>query len=159
MIDEVIIYSDGACSGNPGPGGYGAILTLGQHQKEVNGGFRRTTNNRMELLAIIKALESLKRQCKVTVVSDSKYIVNAMNKRWPHKWSQNNWKLRKNEDAKNPDMWKIMLELENKHELSFKWVKGHSGHEMNERADTLAVEARDDVSNYKIDDFFEKSVE
>ncbi len=158
MLEEVTIYSDGACSGNPGPGGYGAILTIGKHQKEINGGFRKTTNNRMELLAIIKALESLKRECKVKVVSDSKYIVDAMTKRWAHKWSQNNWKLRKNEDAKNPDMWKVMLELENKHELSFKWVKGHSGHEMNERADTLAVEARDEVSKHKIDDFFENSL-
>jgi ribonuclease HI len=155
MSNEVTIYTDGACSGNPGPGGYGAILTFGEHQKEINGGFRKTTNNRMELLAIIKALELLNKKCNVTIVSDSKYIVDAMTKKWVHKWANNQWKLRKNEDAKNPDLWKEMLEHETKHSLKFIWVKGHAGHAMNERADSLAVTARDNSAEHQADDFFE----
>jgi ribonuclease HI len=157
MQDNITIYSDGACSGNPGPGGYGAILTFKGKEKEISAGFKLTTNNRMELLAILEALECLKKECDVTIISDSKYIVDAMTKKWPHKWSQNNWKLRKNEDAKNIDLWKRMLSYQQKHDLKFKWVKGHSGHEMNERADKLAVGARDDHSNHKVDQFFEQN--
>ncbi|MBF0196353.1 MAG: ribonuclease HI [Planctomycetes bacterium] len=153
---EIIIYSDGACAGNPGPGGYGAILVFGKNEKKIAAGFRKTTNNRMEIMAVIEALKSLKFSCRAVIYSDSKYVVDAMTKHWPHKWRQKNWHTSGKQLAKNVDLWKEMLELEQQHELVFNWVKGHSGNHYNEIADELAVGARDDKANYKVDEPYEK---
>ena len=141
MPDEVIIYTDGACSGNPGPGGYGTVLQYGDSRKELSGGFRKTTNNRMELLAVIEGLHALNRPCEVTVFSDSRYIVDAVNKGWAERWQASGWKRNKRERALNPDLWEKLLKLLNTHEVSMKWVKGHAGNPGNERADELAVAA------------------
>ncbi len=138
---EVIIYTDGACSGNPGPGGYAAILRHKNHEKVVTGGYRNTTNNRMELLAAIKALETLKEPCKVTLYSDSKYLVDAMTLGWARRWQANNWMRNKRDRALNPDLWERLLELTRKHNVSFIWTRGHNNDEYNERCDKLAVEA------------------
>ncbi|NNF01584.1 MAG: ribonuclease HI [Bacteroidia bacterium] len=133
----VRIYTDGASRGNPGPGGYGVILTLGSHRKELAEGFRLTTNNRMELLSVIVALESLKREgLDVEIYSDSKYVVDAVEKRWVFGWEKKNFK-----DKKNPDLWKRFLKIYKKHKVKFHWIKGHNDHPMNERCDELAVEA------------------
>lgn len=140
-MKQVTLYTDGACSGNPGPGGYGAILTYGKHSKQLSGGFRNTTNNRMEILAVIKGLELLKEPCAVTVVTDSQYVANAMNKGWARKWRSNGWKRANKEKALNVDLWEKLLGLAEKHRVSFQWVRGHNGHPMNERCDTLAVSA------------------
>ena len=141
MPDRVIIYTDGACSGNPGPGGYGTVMQYGDNRKELSGGFRNTTNNRMELLAVIKGLQLLNRPCEVTVFSDSKYIVDAVNKGWARRWQANGWKRNKREKALNPDLWARLLKLLDTHEVSLRWVKGHAGNPGNERADALAVDA------------------
>ena len=134
---EVIAYTDGGASGNPGPGGYGAILMWGQHQKEFSEGFRLTTNNRMELLAVITVLEVLKKDgLEVVIYSDSKYVVDAVKKGWVFNWERKNFK-----DKKNPDLWQRFLRVYRKHRVRFEWVKGHAGHPMNERADYLAVSA------------------
>lgn len=140
-MKQVTLYTDGACSGNPGPGGYGAILTYGKHSKQLSGGFRNTTNNRMEILAVIKGLELLKEPCTVTVVTDSQYVANAMNKGWARKWRSNGWRRGNKEKALNVDLWQKLLDLADKHRVSFQWVRGHNGHPMNERCDTLAVAA------------------
>lgn len=140
-MKKVTIYTDGACSGNPGPGGYGAVLRYGGHSRELNGGFRRTTNNRMELLAVIKSLEALKTPCKATIYSDSRYIVDAVNKGWARRWKANGWRRNKKEKAVNPDLWDRLLALLDVHDTEFRWVKGHAGNEGNERADALAVAA------------------
>ena len=146
MSDRVVIYTDGACSGNPGPGGYGAVLQYGDSSKELSRGFRKTTNNRMELLAVIEGLKALKRPCEVTVFSDSKYIVDAVNKGWARRWQANGWKRNKRERALNPDLWAQLLDLLNTHDVNLQWVKGHAGNPGNERADALAVAAsRGDV--------------
>ena len=137
----VTIYTDGACSGNPGPGGYGTILLAGRNRKELSAGFRRTTNNRMELLAVIVGLQALKRPCKVELFSDSKYVVDAINKGWALRWQANKWKRNKKDKALNIDLWKQLLPLLEKHEVSLHWVKGHSTDQENNRADRLAVEA------------------
>jgi len=135
---RVTIYTDGAASGNPGPGGYGVVLeSSAGHRKELSGGFRKTTNNRMELLAVIVGLLELKStEVAVTVVSDSKYVVDAINKGWLRSWVKKNFK-----DKKNPDLWKRMIPLLDKHNPTFQWVKGHNNHPQNERCDTLAVQA------------------
>lgn len=140
-MKHVIIYTDGACSGNPGPGGYGVILECNGSEKELSGGFRNTTNNRMELMGVIRGFESLKEACSVTVVSDSKYVVDAIEKGWAAKWRANGWKRNKKDPALNPDLWARLLDLCAKHTVRFTWVNGHAGHPQNERCDTLAVEA------------------
>ena len=135
---RVIIYTDGAASGNPGPGGYGVVLESNAgHRKELNGGFRKTTNNRMELLAVIVGLRELKNtEVAVTVVSDSKYVVDAINKGWLRSWVKKGFK-----DKKNPDLWRLMIPLIDKYNPTFQWVKGHNNHPQNERCDALAVQA------------------
>ena len=139
--NEVTIYTDGSSLGNPGPGGYGVVLKAGTHRKELSGGFRKTTNNRMELLGVIEGLRSLKRPCKVTLYSDSKYIVDAVNQGWARRWKANNWKRNKKEKALNPDLWKELLDLLDEHEVEFIWVKGHANTAENNRCDRLAVAA------------------
>jgi len=141
MDDIVEIYTDGACKGNPGPGGYGVVLISNDRKRELSGGVRKTTNNRMELLACIEGLRSLKRPCSVVLTSDSKYVVNAMVKGWAKRWRSNGWKLSPSKSAKNPDLWKALLELCEEHTVKFEWVKGHSAHPENERCDELAVAA------------------
>ncbi len=134
---DVVIYTDGAASGNPGPGGYGAILQSGGHYKELSGGFAYTTNNRMELLAVIVGLEALKyNDCNVTVYSDSTYVVNAVEKGWLHNWERKGF-----HGKKNADLWKRFLTSYRKHKVKINWVKGHAGNPMNERCDVLAVTA------------------
>lgn len=136
---KVWIYTDGACSGNPGPGGWGAILKCDGHTKELSGGEPQTTNNRMELTAVIEALASLKYPCEVVLTSDSKYIIDAVQKGWAKKWKANNWMRTKKDKAMNPDLWEKLLTLLEKHPVTFVWVKGHAGHPENERCDELAV--------------------
>ncbi len=140
-IREVVVYTDGACSGNPGPGGYGGILKSGAHHKEISGGFRKTTNNRMEILAAIKCLEALKYRCRVKLYSDSRYLVDAMTKNWAARWRANGWMRNRNEPAVNPDLWERMLILCSQHEVEFIWVKGHASTPENNRCDELAVAA------------------
>ena len=137
LMKKVTIYTDGGCSGNPGPGGYGAVLLYGSNRKEISEGFKLTTNNRMEMLACIKALEILKYPCEVTLFSDSKYVINGIVKGWAKNWEANNWKRNKNEMAKNPDLWSRLLRLCESHNVTFIWVKGHAGNKENERCDLL----------------------
>lgn len=137
MSHKITIYTDGASSGNPGPGGYGVVLMSGSHRKELSDGFRLTTNNRMELLAVIVALEALKADnCLVTIYTDSKYVADAVSKGWVFGWVKKNFK-----GKKNPDLWKRFLEVYKKHQIKFVWVKGHANIPENERCDQLAVEA------------------
>ena len=137
MSAEITIYTDGAARGNPGPGGYGVVLMSGKHRKELSGGFRLTTNNRMELLAVIKALEALKNSgSKVTIYTDSRYVADAINKGWLFQWESKGFKKKK-----NPDLWKKFLELYRQHNVRLVWVKGHNNLKENERCDQLAVEA------------------
>ncbi|HRT32750.1 MAG TPA: ribonuclease HI [Anaerolineae bacterium] len=140
-LKHVILYTDGAASGNPGPGGYGVILKFQGKRKELAGGYRRTTNNRMELLAAIVGLETLKERCEVTLYTDSAYLVNAINEGWAQRWRAHGWMRNKNEPALNPDLWERLLRLCEQHEVHFVWVKGHAGHPENERCDQLAQEA------------------
>lgn len=140
-MKKIEMYTDGACSGNPGPGGYGTILRYNGHEKEFSAGYKKTTNNRMELMAIIVGLEALKEPCQVDVYSDSKYIVDAVNQGWAQRWKRNGWKRNKKEYAKNTDLWERLLALLNKHRVNLLWVKGHAGHAENERCDQLAVAA------------------
>lgn len=144
---HVVIYTDGACSGNPGPGGYGIILQYGEHRKELSEGFAETTNNRMELLAVITALEALKTSCAVDLYSDSKYVIDAIQKGWAVKWRSKNWMRTPKEKAKNPDLWERLLKLLDYHEVTFHWVKGHASNENNNRCDELAVQAWKAVKN------------
>ena len=143
MEKTVYIYTDGACSGNPGPGGYGAILKYDGHIKELSGGEADTTNNRMELLGVIKSLEVLKFPCKVILTTDSKYVADSVTKGWARKWKQNNWIKSDKKKALNIDLWERLLALLDVHDVSFNWVKGHAGHPENERCDRLAVIERD----------------
>lgn len=138
-MSKVNIYTDGACSGNPGPGGWGAILMQGERKKEISGGEAETTNNRMELTAVIEALSALKKPCSVTLYTDSQYIVNAVNQGWAVKWRNNGWMRTKKDAAKNPDLWETLLNLLEEHEVKFIWVKGHADNEYNNRCDELAV--------------------
>jgi ribonuclease HI len=141
MLKKVTIYTDGACTGNPGRGGYGAVLIYNGNRKEISGGYQLTTNNRMEMMAAIAALKSLKEKCAVTLHSDSKYLVDAINLGWAKKWQAKGWKRNSKELAKNPDLWQEMLDLCQQHEIDFVWVKGHAGILENERCDVLAVAA------------------
>ena len=140
-VKKVVIFTDGACKGNPGPGGWGAILRYKQNEREISGGEANTTNNRMELTAVIKALEMLKEPCEVTLYSDSQYICNALTKGWAKKWKANGWMRNKKEKALNPELWKVLLKLYDIHKVEIIWVKGHAGHPENERCDQLAVAA------------------
>lgn len=139
MLKKIDIFTDGACSGNPGAGGWGAIIRFKEHEKEISGGCPETTNNRMELTAVIEALKCLKERCNVTIYSDSQYFVNAMSKGWAFSWKAKNWRRSGNEKVLNPDLWQELLDLWEKHEIQAVWVKGHAGHPENERCDALAV--------------------
>ena len=138
-MKKVTIYSDGACSGNPGPGGYGTILVYGNVEKELSEGFESTTNNRMELLGAIAGLEALKEPCSVRIVSDSKYLCDAINQGWLENWKSRGWKKADKSPALNPDLWEKLLTLLERHDVTFVWVKGHDGHPYNERCDRLAT--------------------
>ena len=140
-MKQVTIYTDGACSGNPGAGGWGAVLRFGEHEKELSGGQAQTTNNRMELTAVIEALSALKEPCSVTLTTDSKYVSDAVSKGWVYGWQKKNWMRAPGEPAKNADLWKLLLPLLGRHKVTFHWVKGHAGHPENERCDALAVAA------------------
>lgn len=146
---KVNIYTDGAARGNPdGPGGFGTILTYEDskgilHKKEISGGYKKTTNNRMELMAVIRGLEELKKPCEVDLYSDSKYVTDAFNQNWIGSWIKKGWKRGKNEPVKNVDLWQRLLKAKEPHQINFIWVKGHAGHEMNERCDYLATTAAD----------------
>jgi len=139
-MKNVTIYTDGACSGNPGPGGWGAILMYGQHKKELSGGEANTTNNRMELTAAIRALSALKEPCDVTLTSDSKYMIDSIEKKWVYGWKKRGWVKSDKTPALNPDLWERLLELLEIHQVKLVWVKGHAGHPYNERCDQLACE-------------------
>lgn len=138
---QVTMYTDGGALGNPGPGGYGVVLLYKSQRKELSGGFRRTTNNRMELMAAISGLESLKTPCQVTVYTDSKYVADAVEKGWARRWRANGWMRNKQERALNPDLWERLLNLLDGHQVVFRWVKGHAGNRENERCDALTQEA------------------
>lgn len=138
-MKEVTIYTDGACSGNPGPGGYGAILIYNGVEKEISGGMESTTNNQMEMLGVIKSLELLKEKCKVTLYSDSAYVINAINNKWIYSWKKNNWIKSDKKKAKNIELWEKILELIEKHDITFVKVKGHADNDYNNRCDKLAV--------------------
>ena len=140
-MKQVEIYTDGACSGNPGPGGYGAILVYRGVERELSAGFAETTNNRMELLAVISALELLKEPCEVTLTSDSRYVVDAVEKCWVRDWQRRGWRKADGKPALNADLWQRLLPLLERHRVTFCWVRGHAGHPYNERCDRLAVEA------------------
>lgn len=140
-MEEVIIYTDGACSGNPGPGGWGSILMYKDNKKEISGGKKDTTNNVMELTAVIEALKLLKFKCKVSVYSDSAYVVNAFNQKWIYGWMKNGWKNASKEPVKNKELWQELYELTKVHEVNFVKVKGHSDNEYNNRCDEMARNA------------------
>lgn len=140
-MKSVEIFTDGACSGNPGPGGYGVILRFGSRQKELSGGERATTNNRMELLGAITGLAALKEKCRVTLYTDSRYVADGLTKGWAKKWRANGWRKADKSPALNSDLWDRLLELYDSHDVKIVWVKGHAGHPENERCDKLAVEA------------------
>lgn len=140
-LQEVTIYTDGACEPNPGLGGYGVILIYGNRKRELSGGFRLTTNNRMEMFAAIAGLEALKSPSKAKLYSDSKYLVDSMNQGWVRKWQKNGWWRNKKERAVNIDLWEKLLALCDKHQIEFEWVKGHAGDPMNERCDVLSMSA------------------
>ncbi len=142
-MKHVDIYTDGACRGNPGKGGFGAILVYEGHEKEISGGERETTNNRMELMAAITALEMLKEPCEVTLTSDSKYMIDSITKGWAVSWKAKGWKKADKSPALNPDLWERLLALLERHKVSFVWVRGHNGHPYNERCDKLATEFAD----------------
>ena len=142
-MKKVEIYTDGACSGNPGPGGWGAILRYNGIEKELSGGEAATTNNRMELSAVIAALSALKEQCEVELYSDSKYVIDALSKGWARSWRAKNWIKSDKKPALNPDLWEILLELTEKHQMHYHWVKGHADNEHNNRCDKLAVMERE----------------
>ena len=138
-MKRVELYTDGACSGNPGPGGWGAILRFEGREKEMSGGESDTTNNRMELTAVIEGLAALNERCSITVTSDSKYVIDGIQKGWAKGWKRNGWRKADKKPALNPDLWDRLLTLVEAHEVTFVWVRGHQGHEFNERCDRLAV--------------------
>ena len=146
---KVAVYTDGACSGNPGPGGWGAVLLYKGKKKEISGGEARTTNNRMELTAVIEALQCLKEPCVVDLYSDSKYVIDALEKNWAETWRKKGWIRSDRQPALNPDLWETLLLLTAQHELHYHWVKGHAENEYNNRCDALAVAERD---KWKTDD-------
>ena len=137
-MKEVLIYTDGACVGNPGPGGYGAIIIYNRSRKEISGGEAQTTNNRMEMMGAIAALEALKEPCKVKLFSDSRYVVDGIDKGWAKRWQANGWRRNKRDLALNVDLWQRLLTALEKHDAAFLWVKGHAGNPENERCDALA---------------------
>ena len=138
-MKTVTLYTDGACSGNPGPGGWGAILEYEGHEKELSGGEESTTNNRMELTAVIRGLQALKESCIVELYSDSKYVIDGLQKGWAVSWRKNGWKKADKKPALNPDLWEILLNLVEKHQVHYHWVKGHAENPKNNRCDELAV--------------------
>ena len=140
-MKRVIIHTDGACKGNPGPGAYGAVLVSGKHRKEVSAGYRLTTNNRMELRAAIAALELLSEPCDVELHSDSKYLVQAINEKWLDGWKRRGWLTADKQPVKNQDLWQRLIAVMNSHKIHWHWVKGHAGHAENERCDELANHA------------------
>lgn len=140
-LKKVEMFTDGACSGNPGPGGWGAILRYNGREKELSGGEELTTNNRMELTAVIEAFEALKEPCRVLLTTDSKYVADGVGKGWAESWRKNGWRKADKKPALNPDLWDRLLNLIEKHTLEINWVKGHEGHPENERCDRLAVNA------------------
>ncbi len=140
-LPRLTIYTDGGCLGNPGPGGYGTVLLQGEKRKELSGGYRLTTNNRMEMLAAIEGLRSLKRRCHVTLYTDSQYLVKSVKEGWAKRWRDNGWMKNRKEAALNPDLWGQLLDLLEEHVVEFRWVKGHSGDTENERCDFLAGQA------------------
>ncbi len=142
-MKEVIIYTDGACSGNPGPGGWGAILMYGGYKKEMSGGEAHTTNNRMELMGVISALQALKEPCIVELWSDSKYVIDALQKGWAVSWRARGWRKAEKKPALNSELWEVLLNLVEKHELRYHWVKGHAENPYNNRCDELAVKERE----------------
>ena len=142
-MKQVTIYTDGACSGNPGPGGWASILIYQGREKELSGGERQTTNNRMEMTAVISALEALKEPCEVELWSDSRYVVDALEKGWAESWQKKGWKRSNKEPALNPDLWEKLLALTAQHRLHCHWVKGHAENSYNNRCDELAVQQRD----------------
>jgi len=139
-LKEVQLFCDGACSGNPGPGGWGALLRYGTHERELSGGAAETTNNRMELTALLEGLRALKVPCSVKVTTDSEYVANGLNKGWAATWQRNNWIKSDKKPALNADLWAPLLEETARHRVTVNWVRGHSGHPENERCDRLAVE-------------------
>ena len=139
-MKNVNLYTDGACSGNPGPGGWGAILRYAEHERELCGGEEQTTNNRMELTAVIEGLSALKEPCKVLLCSDSTYVINSIQKGWVYGWQRKGWKKSDGSPALNVDLWERLLPLLKKHDVTFEWVRGHTGHPENERCDRLAVQ-------------------
>ena len=144
MTPGVVIYTDGACSGNPGPGGWGAILMFGEKAKEICGGEPDTTNNRMELMAAIQALETLTRPCQVELHTDSQYVMKGISE-WIHNWKRRGWRTADNKPVKNDDLWRRLDEARSRHNVQWRWVKGHAGHEHNERADALAGQGLKDA--------------
>lgn len=140
-MKQVMIYTDGACSGNPGPGGWGAVLKYGEHEKELSGSEALTTNNRMELTGVIEALKCLKQACNVEIYSDSKYVVDGITKGWAEGWRKRGWKKADKTPAKNPELWEALLNLLEQHTVTFHWVKGHADNAYNNRCDELAVQA------------------
>ncbi len=161
-MPQVDLYSDGSSRGNPGPGGYGCILVFEtsdgkRHEKEFSCGYENTTNNRMELMGVIVGFEALKRLCKVHVVTDSQYVVNAFNKNWIGSWISKGWKGAGNKPVKNVDLWQRLLKAMEGHEATFEWVKGHAGHPYNERCDELATKAADS-DNLQVDKGMAESV-
>ncbi|MDR1311991.1 MAG: ribonuclease HI [Burkholderiaceae bacterium] len=148
-MDEVLIYTDGACKGNPGVGGWGAILVSGKHRKEIFGGEANTTNNRMELMAVIRAVQALKRPCRIILHTDSQYVQMGMT-RWIHDWKRRNWKTADKKPVKNADLWHLLDEVQSIHHIDWQWVKGHAGVEGNERADELANKGAEGVLSDQI---------
>ena len=142
-MKEVTIYTDGACSGNPGPGGWGSILVYKGREKILSGGEAHTTNNRMELMGVISALDALKEPCRVTLCSDSKYVIDALSKGWAVSWQKKGWIKSDKKPALNSDLWEMLLELTERHEMDYVWVKGHAQNEYNNRCDALAVAERE----------------
>ncbi|MBP3627537.1 MAG: ribonuclease HI [Clostridia bacterium] len=140
MTKYIEIFTDGACSGNPGPGGWGVVLRYGNHEKELCGGEKNTTNNRMELTAAIMGLSALKEPCRVKLTTDSKYVADGIDKGWAKSWQANGWRKADKKPALNPDLWEKLLALLDIHDVEIQWVKGHAGHPENERCDRLAVE-------------------
>ena len=138
-MKKIEIFTDGACSGNPGPGGWGAILRFEGREKELSGGEANTTNNRMELTACIEALKALKEPCQVTVITDSQYVANGINLGWAAGWKANNWRKKDKKPALNPELWDVLLNEIARHEVTIQWIKGHAGHPENERCDEMAV--------------------
>lgn len=157
-MKEVTINSDGGSFGNPGPGGYGVVLKYKNHRKELSGGFRKTTNNRMEILGVIRGLQELTEPCNVKIFTDSRYVVNTISKGWALKWRANNWVKSNKEVAANSDLWAILLELCDKHKVTMNWVKGHAGDIENERCDVLCKIAGK-RSNLPEDKGYENSLE